>query len=503
MLQTLPNAPARRFNPKIAILGGGFSGMGMAIALKNSGFANFAIYEKAFDFGGTWRENTYPGVACDVPSHLYSFSFEPNPHWSRRYSSGREIWEYMRVCAQRHDLYAHAVFGKRAERLVWVGAHWRIEFADGTQEEADFVVSGLGGLHEPNIPGFPGADSFAGPKFHTAQWRHDVDLTGKRVAIIGSAASAVQVVPEIAPKVAHLSVFQRTANYILPRDDHGYPAWLKALFRAAPPIARVYRGYIFSLMEARFDAFRKEDSFARRTVLRLFRRNLEKKVRDPGLREKLTPHYPPGCKRILISDNFYEAIQRENASLVVEGVERIEKEGIRTKDGALHEADVLIYATGFKPFNLLESVEVVGSGGRSLRETWSHGIAAHRTIAAPGFPNFFMLLGPNSGLGHNSVVLMIEAQVKYLMQLLERMTEEGAATIEPTQEAAAAYDARVQNALADRVWAAGCGAWYVDGGGRNFTLYPDTVRAFIREMRRPDFHEFRFAKSSAGANFAQ
>ncbi|HXI87793.1 MAG TPA: NAD(P)/FAD-dependent oxidoreductase [Parvularculaceae bacterium] len=499
MLQKTP--PARVFNPKIAILGAGFSGMGMAIALKERGLENFTIYEKAADFGGTWRENVYPGIACDVPSHLYSFSFDPNPDWSKRYSSGAEIWDYMRACATKHGLYERAEFGKRILRLAYEGARWRITFADGSTADADIIVSGLGGLHESKIPDFPGVETFAGPKFHTAQWRNDVDLAGKRVAIIGSAASAVQVVPEIAPIVAHLDVFQRTANYILPRDDHRYPAWLRALFRAAPPLARAYRGYIFSLMEARHPAFLRKDSFARRQARSLFKRTLEKRVSDETLRARLTPDYPPGCKRILISDNFYEAIQRENVSLVAEGIERIERNGVKTKDGALHDADVLIFATGFKPFNLLDSVDVIGAGGRSLRDIWSKGVAAHRTVAVPGCPNFFLLLGPNSGLGHNSVILMIEAQVKYVMRLLDEMERRGAASIEPTKVAAAAYDRHVQEALRDRVWATHCGAWYVDKSGRNYTLYPGAVRDFITEMKRPDFTEYNLRIPTESAIF--
>lgn len=475
---------------RIAILGAGFSGMGMAVALRRRGFDDFVIYEKADDVGGTWRENTYPGVACDVPSHLYSFSFDINPEWTRRYSSGQEIWDYMRRCARKHGLYEKTEFGRKAVRLRHDGRRWTIEFADGAKAQADIVVSGLGGLHEPNIPDFPGMESFAGPVFHTARWRHDVDLAGKRVAIIGSAASAVQVIPEIAPKVARLDVYQRTPNWVMPRQSYAYPAWARKLFKAIPPLARLYRAYYFFLLESRHLAFHRNDNFMKRFVRKQFARHLEEQVRDPELRKKLTPDYPVGCKRILISDDYFPAIQRDNVDLVVEGIERIENSGIRTKDGRLREVDVIILATGFKPFNLVESVEVVGPAGASLREVWADGIRAHRTVAAPGFPNFFMLLGPNSGLGHNSVVLMIEAQVKYVLQLIEKMKATGAALVEPTQEAAAAYDARIQRELSQRVWAAGCGAWYVDERGRNYTLYPHAVRRFLKEMKTPDMKEY-------------
>ncbi|MEX0644754.1 MAG: NAD(P)/FAD-dependent oxidoreductase [Parvularculaceae bacterium] len=501
MLQKSPRTgPAEgRVRPKIAILGAGFSGMGMAIALKEHGFEDFTIYEKADDVGGTWRENTYPGVACDVPSHLYSFSFDPNPNWTRRYSPGGEIWDYMKVCARKHGLYERTQFGKKVSSIRHDGARWTIEFADGTKAEADIVVSGLGGLHEPNIPDFPGRALFKGPIFHTAQWRHDVDLAGKRVAIVGSAASAVQVVPEIAPKVSHLDIYQRTANWVFPQQSYGYAEWLKRVFRAAPFTRRLYRAFYFNLLETRHFVMRGDDNFMKRRIYKLVARHLESLVADPELRRKITPAYPIGCKRILVSDDYLPAIQCENVDIVVSGIERFEEGGIRTKDGALRAADIIVLATGFRPFNLLESIEVKGAGGKTLRETWSHGVTAHRTVAVPGFPNFFMLLGPNSGLGHNSVILMIEAQVKYVMQLIKAMAARGAASVEPTLEAAAAYDERLQRDRADRVWAAGCGAWYVDAAGRNFTLYPHNVRTYLKEMKAPDFSEYAFEAARAAA----
>lgn len=498
MLQKTPKRLSAE--PSIAILGAGFSGMGMAVALAQRGYENFTIYEKADDVGGTWRENTYPGIACDVPSHLYSFSFDPNPAWSKRYSPGGEIWDYMRGCAREHGLYEHTKFGKRATRIAHDGEEWTIAFDDGSSVKADIVVSGLGGLHEPNIPDFTGMEAFKGPVFHTARWRHDVDLAGKNVAIVGAAASAIQVIPQIAPKVAHLDVYQRTPNWIAPRMDHAYPGWMKGLFRAVPFLARAYRGWIFSMMEMRHLAFHSEDNFMKRMVSRQFERSMEAMVKDPELRAKLTPGYPIGCKRILISDDYFPAIQRENVSVVTDGIDRIEQGGVRTKDGALREADVIILATGFKPFNLLESVEVTGPGGRSLKDEWAGGIKAHKTVDVPGFPNFFMLLGPNSGLGHNSVVLMIEAQVKYVLQLVEAMIAKGASQVEPTPQAAALYDEDLQKRLADRVWAAGCGAWYVDQqSGRNYTLYPDNVRAYLKEMKAPDLGDYVFETARAAA----
>ena len=482
--------------PRIAILGAGFSGMGMAIRLRQEGFENFAIYEKADEVGGTWRENRYPGVACDVPSHLYSFSFAPNPRWSQRFSPGGEIFDYLKACAAKYDLYPRIHFGMTVTGVRHDGKEWTVDFTDGTSVTADYVVSGLGGLHEPSFPDIPGRDSFAGPMFHTAQWRDDADLTGKRVAIIGSAASAVQVIPEIAGRVAHLDVYQRTPNWVMPRQSYAYPGWLQGVFEKAPLLARAYRGIYFSLMEWRFDAFRQGENAMKRFVRRTFERHLQRQVSDPLVRAKLTPDYPIGCKRILISDDYFSAIQRDNVDLVTEPIAAIAPGGVKTGEGRERPADVIILATGFKPFDILESIEVTGPSGRSLRDAWKDGIRAHRTLAAPGFPNFFMLLGPNSGLGHNSVVLMIEAQVNYVLSLIRHAGEGG--LIEPSPDAAAAYDERLQADLQDRVWAAGCGAWYVDANGRNFTLYPHDVRTYLKDMKRPDFREFILMQRADG-----
>ncbi len=476
--------------PEIAILGAGFSGMAMAIQLKQSGSDNFTIYEKADEVGGTWRDNTYPGVACDVPSHLYSFSYEPNPSWTRRYSQGSEIWDYMKRCAEKHGLYQKTRFGKTVVCIRHDGKRWRIDFDDGTNAQADVVVSGLGGLHEPSIPEFDGIENFNGAAFHTARWRHDLDLTGKRVAVIGSAASAIQVIPEIAPNVRHLDVFQRTANWVFPRRDYAYPKWLKGFFESAPFLARIYRGIIFSIMEWRFSAFKKGKNFMKRRVRRMFAHHIKTSISDPELRRKVTPDYPIGCKRILASDDYFPALERANVDLVESPITGIEKSGIRTEEGELREADVIVFATGFKPFDIVQSIDVIGPSGLSLRDVWAEKITAHRTVAAPGFPNFFMLLGPNSGLGHNSVISIIEAQVNYIIGLIEKLRNSGASLIEPSPGAAQAFDDQLQTSLKDMVWAGGCKSWYLDKNGRNYTLYAHSVRHFVRDMAIPELSEY-------------
>ncbi|MEO0879224.1 MAG: NAD(P)/FAD-dependent oxidoreductase [Pseudomonadota bacterium] len=487
--------------PRIAILGAGFSGMTMAIQLQRRGWSNFVIYEKGDDVGGTWRENTYPGVACDVPSHLYSFSFEPNPDWSHRFSPGGEILAYMKGVAAKHGLYDKIAFAKRATALAHDGAKWTIKFDDGSIAEADFLISGIGGLHEPNIPDFDGAEDFAGPVFHTAQWRHDVDLAGKSVAIIGSAASAVQVIPEIARAVKDLHVFQRTPNWVMPRMDYAYPGWARALFNRAPWLARAYRGFYFNFLEWRFNSFRADDNYVKRLVRRTFDKHIKEHIDDPDLRARLTPDYPVGCKRILISDAYFPALQRDNVHLVTGKIDRFEAGGVRTEDGALIEADAIILATGFKPFDLNASVEIKNAAGLTLKEAWADGIYSHKTIAVPDFPNFFFLLGPNSGLGHNSVVLMIEAQVNYILQLMERAADEGgpAALIAPRAAATRAFDAALHEGLKHTVWAGGCKSWYLDDNGRNYTLYSGPVRQYLRDMAAPDLADYTLTREERPA----
>ncbi len=490
-----PSEPKRP--PTFAILGAGLSGMCMAIRLRQAGIDTFTIYEKAGDVGGTWRENAYPGVACDVPSHLYSFSFEPNPNWSQRYSPGDEIWEYTKHCARKYDLYRSIQFGKKVVDIAHDGKQWRVDFEDGASIKADYVISGLGGLHVPNMPVIEGSELFNGPVFHTAEWRGDVDLTGKRVAVIGSAASAVQVVPQIVDKVAHLDLYQRTPNWIIARRSYAYPEWLKKTFAKVPLLARAYRGFYFTLAEWRFGAFKKDDSRTKRAVSGMFTRHMEAQVKDPALRARLTPDYPIGCKRILISDDYLPAVQRENVDLVTDPITAITAAGVSTKDGKHRDVDVIIMATGFKPFDILASIDVAGPSGETLRDHWRDGVTAHRSLSIAGFPNFFMLLGPNSGLGHNSVILMIEAQVNYIIKLISEAMAAGETMIAPKPAAAKAYDARIQADLQDRVWAAHCGAWYVDEHGRNYTLYPHDVRTYLKEMAAPDMSEYDLTPKSA------
>jgi cation diffusion facilitator CzcD-associated flavoprotein CzcO len=478
--------------PRVAIIGGGMSGLCMGIALRRAGMEDFAIYETAPAIGGTWRDNTYTGVACDVPSHLYSFSFEPNPDWSHVYSPGAEIQAYFERCADRYGLRPHIRTDTEitAARFDEATSTWRVTSSRGDEGAFDAVVSAVGALHIPNLPDIEGLDSFAGRIMHSARWRPEVDLAGKRVAIVGSAASAVQIVPAIGPHAARLEVFQRTPNWIIPRLDRPYPASWKRAFRRVPLLNRLHRWQLYWLLESRFPLFRRRGGRNEKEK-RLALRHLHAQVKDPALRAALTPDYPPGCKRILVSDDFYPALGRETVALVTVPIARIEPAGIVTADGARHDADVIILATGFRTTDIPRT-EVTGRNGLTLREAWKDGMAAHRTVALHGFPNFFTLLGPNSGLGHSSIIFMVEAQVRYVMQCLWTLVERR--TIEPREDAAARFDASMQRGLAGTIWQGGCKSWYQDANGKITTLWPWGTVRYWWTMRKVRFREYRLGR---------
>lgn len=479
----------RDTSPSIAIIGAGLSGLCMAIKLKENGFSNFTLYEKAEDVGGTWRENTYPGVACDVPSHLYSFSFEPKADWSRVFSPGGEIQEYIQALTEKHDLRHHIRFGAKLTRAEWQDGGWSLGFADGSNARADYFISGMGGLHIPRYPDIPGAEQYKGTAFHTAKWNHDHDLTGKRVAVIGTAASAIQLIPEIVDKVARLDVYQRTPNWIMPRPFMEYSDRMKRLFTRLPLLEKLHRLQIYLMFEMRFPLFRHSRFFASRAT-KMFTKHLGKQVKSESLRKKLMPDYPIGCKRILASDSFFPAITRDHVELITDGIERITETGIISKTGEHREVDTIIYATGFKPWDQMEDITIKGRGGLDMQDYLKDGIRAHRTVAMPGFPNHFMLLGPNSGLGHNSVIIMIEAQVRYILDLMKAAREHGSKTVEARNDAADAYDRQLQTDLEGTVWAGHCKSWYQGEDGRIYTLWPWGTRRYMREMKRANLAEY-------------
>ncbi|MGQ0507605.1 MAG: flavin-containing monooxygenase, partial [Myxococcaceae bacterium] len=408
------------------IVGTGFSGLGMAIQLKRSGKDNFVVLEKAREVGGTWRENDYPGCACDVPSHLYSFSFEPNPHWTRAFAPQREILEYLKGCADRYGLRPHLRFGQEIQdaRFDERSGTWNVTTRSGDSYRARHVVLGVGALHHPLIPELPGLERFKGSTFHSAKWDHSVSLEGKRVAVVGTGASSIQFVPQIQPEVAKLTLFQRTPPWILPKPDRAITSAERAIFRTVPFVQRLFRYGLYWTFESRGLGF-TVDARLMKLVARLAQRHIRKQIADPVLREKVTPQYLPGCKRILISNDYYPALAQPNVDVMTHSVREVTEEGVVTDDGTVHPADVIIFGTGFRVGELLSKVNVEGLRGRNLKNAWGSGIEAYRGTTVSGFPNLYVLMGPNTGLGHNSMVFMIEAQIQLVLSQMEELERQG------------------------------------------------------------------------------
>jgi cation diffusion facilitator CzcD-associated flavoprotein CzcO len=479
---------------RVAIIGSGFGGLGAAIRLKQQGVEDFVIFERATDVGGTWRDNTYPGCACDVESHLYSFSFAPNPDWSRSFSHQPEIWDYLKRCARDFDLLPHIRFRHEVREAAWDEAaqHWRIETSQGSYT-ASMLVMASGALSEPAMPRIPGLENFRGKTFHSARWDHDYDLTNRRVAVIGTGASAVQFVPEIQPLVARLHLFQRTPPWILPRRDRALGARERQLFRRFPAAQRAERAAIYLFRELFLLPFRHLRLAG--LVERMARRHLERSVPDPSLRAKLVPGYAIGCKRVLISNDYLPSLTRPNVEVVTEGIAEVRAHSILDRTGVERFVDAIILGTGFRVTDQPFAKHIRGRDGRTLSEVWGGSPQAYLGTTVAGFPNLFILLGPNTGLGHNSVVFMIEAQIEHVMAALDHAWRHGASAIEPRAEAQAAFAAAVQRRMEGTVWTAGgCASWYLDPTGRNSTLWPDFSWRFSRRAARlnPDEYMLSF-----------
>ncbi|MFC4115304.1 flavin-containing monooxygenase [Nonomuraea zeae] len=478
--------------PGIVIIGSGFAGIGMAIKLKEAGYHDFVILEKAPELGGTWRDNTYPGCACDVPSHMYSFSYELNPGWSRMFAPQEEIWDYLRACAAKYGLTPHFRFGKRVTALEYDDERrdWSIALEDGEALRAKAVISGIGALHIPKFPEIEGRESFRGPAFHSAEWDHSADLTGKRVAVVGTGASAVQFIPQLAPDVAELTVFQRTPPWVHPKPDFAIPPAMRRVLRL-PGMARTLRDGLYWALESRALGF-AVDPRLMKVHERLALNHLKAQVPDPALRRDLTPGYLIGCKRILISSDYYPALNRDNVSLVTDPIKEIRPHSIVTASGAEHEVDAIVYGTGFKVVDALAEQRIVGRGGRKLQDAWQDGVEAYYGIATAGFPNLFFLLGPNTGLGHNSVVFMIESQVRYVMNCLRLLARTQARALDVRPEAQRSFNRALHERLDPLVWnAGGCSSWYLDEHGVNRTIWPGfTFEYWARTQRvQPDAYE--------------
>lgn len=493
----MPNAEKRHV--RVAIAGSGFGGLGTAIRLKQDGEHDLVIFERAGDVGGVWRDNTYPGCACDVESHLYSFSFARNPDWSHRYSRWSEIHAYLRKTAERFDVLRHVRFGHEVTRASWSedARHWVIETTKG-RWTADVFVAATGALSEPKDPSIPGLERFQGKTFHSARWDHAHDLAGERVAVIGTGASAIQFVPRIQPRVAKLSLFQRTPPWILPRRDRAITELERRLMREHPALSWLVRARIYAARELLGSMF--FDRRLAKVVERLALAYLERNVADPALRAKITPSYTIGCKRVLISDDYLPSLSQPNVEVVTSGIREIRERSIVTADGREHEVDTIIFGTGFKVQEYPFSTRVHGRDGRTIAETWeaAGGMSAHLGTTMAGYPNFFVLQGPNTGLGHTSVIVMIEAQIEHVRGALRFMKRHGYASVEPKPEAQAAFVAEVDRKMQGTVWTAGgCASWYLDARGRNSTLWPGFTFTFMRRVARFDPREYVVAGSRA------
>jgi cation diffusion facilitator CzcD-associated flavoprotein CzcO len=469
---------------RVAIVGTGFGGIGAAVRLKQAGVEDLVLFERTDDVGGVWRDNTYPGAACDVASHLYSFSFAPKGDWSRRFAPQGEIHAYLRRVAADFDVVRHVRFATEvlAAHFDDSAGTWQLRLSDGSVHECDVVVAACGQLSRPAVPHLPGLESFAGTVFHSAHWDHGHDLTGRRVAVVGTGASAIQFVPEIAPKVAAMSVFQRSAPYVIRKPDREYGARTRALLARSPWLLRADRLRTYVTNEARSLGFNTEPRLMKGHELR-FRRHLRRQVADPALRRALLPTDPIGCKRILQSDDWYPALIEPHVELVTSPIAQVRPDGIETADGLLHEADTIILGTGFTATELLAPMQVTGRGGRRLTDAWSRGAEAYLGTTVSGFPNLFLLYGPNTNLGHNSIVLMLESQIGYLVQAVQRVRSTGA-VLDVRADVQAAYNAWLQTRLAGTVFAGGCRSWYLTADGRNTQNWPGTTLDFRRRTRR-------------------
>jgi cation diffusion facilitator CzcD-associated flavoprotein CzcO len=468
----------------------------MGIALQKQG-VDFLILEKADEIGGTWRDNTYPGCACDVPSHLYSFSFEPKATWSKLFSPQPEILDYLKGVADKYGLRSNIRFNTRAARAQWDDSEYRWHvFTDSGQEYvAQFLISGAGALHIPRIPDIEGLADFSGPAFHSAEWDHDVDLTGKRVAVIGTGASAIQIVPGIVGEVAQLQLYQRTPPWVVPRPNKPFPGWVKTAFSYVPGLRLGVRTGIYWFLEGALGYGMTRRPELLRAVEAIGRWNIRHNVKDKELRRRLTPTYRAGCKRILYSPDYYRAVADPKTTLITDRITRVTPNGIVTADGTEHAVDVIVLATGFHVIDSYTYFDIKGPGGEDLVDRWNRdGLAAHRGIAVAGMPNLFFLLGPNTALGHTSVVIMIESQIRYVAQAIAAVDARSAQALAPSAAAQQRYNDELQHDLAGSVWnTGGCRSWYLDEHGVNRTLWSGMTWQYWRSTRSLDASEYEFS----------
>ncbi|WP_406493527.1 NAD(P)/FAD-dependent oxidoreductase [Streptomyces sp. NBC_01604] len=484
---------------RVAVIGSGFGGLGAAVRLRREGVTDFVVLERAGSVGGTWRDNTYPGCACDVPSHLYSFSFAPNPDWPRTFSGQGHIRAYLEHVADVFRLRPHIRFDSEVKTMTWNTDRlcWDIETAGGPLS-ADFVVSATGPLSDPRIPDIPGLDTFPGKVFHSARWDHDYDLRGKRVAMVGTGASAIQIVPAVQPLAAKLTLFQRTPPWVLPRVDRAITGAERRLHRRLPVTTQLRRGLLWGIRELQVQLFTKRpDELG--LVESVAKRNMARSIKDPALRAKLTPGYRIGCKRILLSSEYYPALAKPNVDVVASGLSEVRGRTVVAGDGTEAEVDAIVFGTGFHVTDMPIADRVVGADGRTLAEAWAAGgMEALRGASVPGFPNWMTVIGPNTGLGNSSMILMIESQLNYMADHLRQLDVLGGrVALDARPSALHAWNRRVQERMKRTVWNTGCESWYLDANGRNTTIWPGTTTEFRRVTRRVDLSEYEVLRTAA------
>jgi cation diffusion facilitator CzcD-associated flavoprotein CzcO len=498
MSSTNVDTPPLPDEVEVVVVGAGFSGLGTAIKLKERGYDDFVVLERGDDVGGTWHFNTYPNCGCDVPSHLYSFSFAPNPDWTRTYSKQPEIRDYLQRTTDEFGIRPHVRTNTTVQSAAWdeESGTWTVS-TDRGEVRARLLIAGMGPLAEPRIPDIPGLEDFQGEVMHSARWDHGYDLKGKRVASIGTGASAIQYVPAIQPDVEKLHVFQRTPPWIMPHTDRPTKAWERKLYEAVPGLEKVIRGGVYSARELLVLGFVKQPKLMG-LVERLARKHIERSIPDPELREKVTPDYTIGCKRILPSNLWYPALAEDNVELVTAGVERITEHSVIDADGTEREVDAIIFGTGFQVTDMPVGKAVKGREGKTLDDVWKGSPNAYLGTAIPGFPNMFLLLGPNTGLGHSSMIYMIESQVAHVMEALHAMRERGADTVEVRPEVAERFNREIDKRHEGAVWNTGCASWYLDDTGRNATLWPDWTFRFRRRTAQFQPGAYELSNHPAG-----
>ena len=497
-------------SPRIAIIGTGFGGLGMAITLRRAGINNFLLIEKRGDIGGTWRDNTYPGCACDVPSHLYSYSFEINPNWSHVFPPRDEVFAYLTRLARKYQLYAQTRFNTEIATCHFDedAGHWRLKTRQGEEIEADIVIAALGQLNRPKVPQLKGASDYRGVIFHSAEWQHGHDFKSKRIGVIGNGPSAAQFIPALVRSGAQVRVFHRSPAHVMPRNDKPYPAAVRFLFRWVPGWVRAYRFLIYWLLERNFVLFnewRQGMSWPARFGLRalnldggltkMIAEHFDEQVKDPKLRKILQPDYPIGCKRVVVADDYYPALQAENCELVVEPIQRLTAKGVEVGEGKArthYDCDAIIYGTGFATSEFLSPMKIVGRRGHSLNKSWANGAEAYLGIAMPEFPNFFMLYGPNTNLGHNSIIFMLECQIRYIMSALKKLQQNKALYMEVRQDAMAQFSSYLHARLKSSVWEGDCSSWYKNDAGRVVNNWPDYTFRYARATAQCRDADYQF-----------